>query len=102
MCSDLLGDSVMWVCAFLPVWLASPGCVVVCTLVPRGPPDVYVRESGGTFGRTGPGLVLQVCSVWAVGLQVQVFSTSGSFSFRGRSSSWCPPPRSDTMGQTLW
>lgn len=56
MCSDFLGDSAVWVYAFLPVWLASPGCVVVCTLVPWGPPDVSVCESGETFGRTGPGL----------------------------------------------
>lgn len=44
--SDFLGDSAVWVCAFLPVWSASPCCLVVCILVPRGPPDVCLSEGG--------------------------------------------------------
>lgn len=86
--SDFLGDSVLWVCcAFLPVWSASLGSVAVCTLVPRGPPDVFVSEGGGHLVRTVPDLALQVCLVWAMGLQGQ--DLSSSISFRGRSSTTC-------------
>lgn len=82
----------VWVYACLPVWLASSGNVEVCTLEPRGPPDVSEREVGGTFGSSGSGLVLQVCLVRAGSLQAWVLSTSISLSFRSRSSAWCPHP----------
>lgn len=61
--SDFLGDSAVWVCAFLPVWSASPGGVVVCTLVPRGPPDVYVNEGRGHLAELC--LALSYRSAWS-------------------------------------
>lgn len=75
--SDILGDSAMWVCAFLPVWSASPGGVVVCTLVPRGPPDVNVSEGGGHLAELSLAW-LAWSGLW--GLQGQGLSSSSSFS----------------------
>lgn len=96
--SDFLGDSAMWVCAFLPVWSASPGRVVVCTLVPRGPPDVNVSEGEGHLAELSLAW-LAWSGLW--GLQGQGLSSSSSIFFRGRLSTRCPLPCTNTVGQRL-
>lgn len=60
---DFLGDSAVWACAFLPVWSASPGWLVVFTLVPQGPPDVYMSEGGGHLVKLC--LALSYRSAWS-------------------------------------
>lgn len=93
--SDFLGDSAVWVCAFLPVWSASPGWVVMCTLVSWGPPDVYVREGGTTAWLCLTGQLGLGCGPTRPGS----LSTSSSISFRGRLSTRCPLPCTNTVGQ---